>query len=333
MRLIERNIDLGADGRYLVSVAGDASEIDDETQSFNRAIIITFTALTLALLLTTALQVRFGLAPLARISESLAAIRSGRAERLQGEFPVEIAPLARETNALIEANREIVERARTHVGNLAHALKTPLSVIVNEAATRNSDPFAQKVLEQTDIMRDQVARQLERARLVARSSRIAALVDVPPIVTALARTMEKIHRDREIAIDIDVPERAQFRGEQQDLEEMVGNLVDNGCKWARSRVAIEVVADATSAAKVDVAGKNGGAQLRIIVDDDGPGLSPEQRDQVAHRGQRLDESKPGSGLGLSIVVELAALYNGALTLGTAPIGGLRAELALPAGSP
>ena len=134
LRIVERNIDLGNDGRYLISVAGDASEIDDETGSFDRAIGMTFVALTVALLLTTALQVRFGLAPLKRITGSLAEIRSGRAERLQGDFPVEIAPLARETNALIEANREIVERARTHVGNLAHALKTPLSVIVNEAA-------------------------------------------------------------------------------------------------------------------------------------------------------------------------------------------------------
>jgi signal transduction histidine kinase len=322
--LVERNIDLGADGRYLIAVAGDASEIDDETNSFDRAIVITFTALTMALLLTTALQVRFGLAPLTRISESLAAIRSGRAERLQGEFPVEIAPLARETNALIDANREIVERARTHVGNLAHALKTPISVIVNEASARGGEPFALKVLEQTDIMRDQVARQLERARLAARSGVARALVDVPPVVTALARTMEKLHRDREIAIDVDVPEHARFRGEQQDLEEMVGNLVDNGCKWARSRVAIEVLTDEAEAD--DERGR-----VRIIVDDDGPGLSPAEREQVALRGQRLDESKPGSGLGLSIVVELARLYGGGLTLGTAPIGGLRAELALPGG--
>ena len=322
LRLVERNIDLGADGRYLIAVAGDASEIDDETHSFDRAIMITFTALTMALLLTTALQVRFGLAPLTRISESLAAIRSGRAERLQGEFPVEIAPLARETNALIDANREIVERARTHVGNLAHALKTPLSVIVNEASARGGEPFALKVLEQTDIMRDQVARQLERARLAARSGVARALVDVPPVVTALARTMEKLHRDREIAIDVDVPEHARFRGEQQDLEEMVGNLVDNGCKWAQSRVAIEVLTDQATAD--DEKGR-----VRIIVDDDGPGLSPAEREQVALRGQRLDETKPGSGLGLSIVVELARLYGGALTLGTAPIGGLRAELALP----
>jgi signal transduction histidine kinase len=324
LRLVERDIDLGTDGRYLIAVAGDASEIDDETGSFERTILITFTALTLALLLTTALQVRFGLAPLARISESLAAIRSGRTERLQGKFPVEIAPLARETNALIDANREIVERARTHVGNLAHALKTPLSVIVNEAAARGNDPLACKVLEQTDIMRDQVARQLERARLAARSTVVGTSVEVPPVVTALARTMEKLYRARDIAIDVDVPDHARFRGEQQDLEEMVGNLVDNGCKWAQSRVAIEVMADQppSDGAK---------SRVRIIVDDDGPGLSPAEREQVALRGQRLDETKPGSGLGLSIVVELAGLYGGVLTLGTAPIGGLRAELALPGG--
>ncbi|HEX3506661.1 MAG TPA: ATP-binding protein [Xanthobacteraceae bacterium] len=324
LRIVERNIDLGSDGRYLISVAGDASEIDDETGSFDRAIGMTFAALTVALLLTTVLQVRFGLAPLKRITGSLAEIRSGRAERLQGDFPVEIAPLARETNALIDANREIVERARTHAGNLAHALKTPLSVIVNEAVARGGDPLAQKVLEQTDIMRDQVTRQLERARLAARPSVIGTLVDIPPVVTALARTMEKLYRARDIAIDLDVAKIAQFRGEQQDLEEMIGNLVDNSCKWALSRVAIEVVADQLPAS-------DGKSRVRIIVDDDGPGLSPAEREQVAQRGRRLDETKPGSGLGLSIVVELASLYGGVLTLGTAPIGGLRAELALPGG--
>jgi signal transduction histidine kinase len=153
------------------------------------------------------------------------------------------------------------------------------------------------------------------------------------VVTALARTMEKLHRERDIAIDIEVPAHARFRGEQQDLEEMVGNLVDNACKWAQSRVAIEVVADqpASDAAKVDANGNGDKSRVRIIVDDDGPGLSPAEREQVALRGARLDETKPGSGLGLSIVVELAGLYSGVLTLGTAPIGGLRAELALPGG--
>src|SRR6516225_6438521 len=226
LRIVERPVDLGADGKFLVSVAGDASEIFDETRNFDYYLIGTFAALSIVLVLTTIFQVRFGLAPLRRISDSIADVRSGRAERLEGEFPVEIAPLARETNALIEANREIVERARTHVGNLAHALKTPLSVIVNEAAARPADPLAQKVLEQTDIMRDQVARQLERARLAARSAVVGTLIDVPPVVTALARTMEKLHRDRDIAIAVDVPEQARFSGEQHDLEEMIGNLVD-----------------------------------------------------------------------------------------------------------
>ncbi len=269
-------------------------------------------------------QVRFGLAPLKRISESLAAIRSGTAERLEGRFPEEIAPLARETNALIDANREIVERARTHVGNLAHALKTPLSVIVNEAAARGDDPLAAKVREQAAMMRDQVQHHLERARIAARATVVGTVTEVIPVVTALARSMEKIHRDRGIAIDIEAQRDTRFRGERQDLEEMVGNLVDNACKWAQSRVAVEVVAGAGTAQAAQT--------LRVVVDDDGPGLTPSERErvQVARRGNRLDETKPGSGLGLSIVVDLAALYGGALTLGTAPIGGLRAELVLPA---
>ena len=322
LRIVERTIDLGEEGRYLVAVAGDANEIDEETHSFDSALVITFGVLGIVLLLTTTFQVRFGLAPLKRISEGLAAIRSGAAERLEGAFPVEIAPLARETNALLDANREIVTRARTHVGNLAHALKTPISVMFNEASTHGGDPFALKVQEQTEIMRDQVARHLERARLAARVAVIGTVTDVRPVVFALARTMEKIHHHRGVVIDIDAAEGARFRGEQQDLEEMVGNLVDNACKWAQSRVAVEVFSE-----KPDP--RDDRRVVRIVVDDDGPGLSPQQREQVARRGRRLDETKPGSGLGLSIVVELASLYGGGLTLGTAPIGGLRVELVIP----
>jgi len=321
LRVLERTVDLGDDGRYLIVVAGDPQEIDDETRAFDRALLVTFATLAVVLLLITMFQVRFGLAPLNRISQALAAIRAGTAERLEGRFPVEIAPLARETNALIDANREIVERARTHVGNLAHALKTPLSVMVNEAAGRE-DPLAAKVTEQANIMRDQIARHLERARLAARLKVVGSVTDIVPIVTALTRTMEKIHQGRGIAIDLDAPAEVRFRGERQDLEEMVGNLVDNACKWAQMRVSIEVAAERPYGATCGA--------VRIIVDDDGPGLNPAQRDQVARRGLRLDETKPGSGLGLSIVLELAALYGGNLLLGTAPIGGLRAELVLPA---
>ena len=322
LRMVERPVDLGTDGKYLVSVAGDAIEIFDETRSFDYYLGGTFSALGIVLLLTTIFQVRFGLAPLKRISESIADIRSGRAERLEGEFPVEIAPLARETNALIDANREIVERARTHVGNLAHAIKTPLSVIVNEAAAHRADPFADKVLEQADVMRDQVAHHLERARIAARVNIVGTVSEVAPTIDALQRTMEKIHRDRGVVIEVKADPRARFRGERQDLEEMAGNLVDNACKWASSRVFIEVLVERPVE-------PGGGPMFRIIVDDDGRGLSAAELAQVSRRGQRLDESKPGSGLGLSIVVDLAALYGGSLTLGSAPIGGLRAELVLP----
>jgi signal transduction histidine kinase len=322
LRLVERTIDLGDEGRFMVAVAGDAAEIDQETRGFDRALVITFAVLALVLMLITTFQVRFGLAPLNRISQGLAAIRSGAAERLDGNFPIEVAPLARETNALIDANREIVMRARTHVGNLAHAIKTPLSVIMNEASTHADDPLALKVREQTDIMRDQVAHHLERARLAARVAVIGTVIEVRAVVTALSRTMEKIYRGRGIVIQIEAPDDARFRGEKQDLEEMVGNLVDNACKWAQSRVVVETFVERSEAASER-------PMVRIIVDDDGPGLTPQQREQVARRGRRLDETKPGSGLGLSIVVELASLYGGSLTLSTAPIGGLRAELVLP----
>jgi signal transduction histidine kinase len=323
LRVVERLVDFGTDGRFIVTVAGDATEIFEETRTFDFYLSATFVALTFGLLLSTLFQVRFGLAPLKRVTTGLLAIRSGKAERLEGDFPVEIAPLARETNALLDANREIVERARTHVGNLAHAVKTPLSVIVNEAAAHGNEPFAAKVLEQANIMRDQVGHHLERARIAARLTAVTTLTDVAPVIDALHRTMEKIHRDRDIEIDVKIAEPLKFRGERQDLEEMVGNLVDNACKWAKSHVRVEVLAERRAA-------DDRMPTVRIIVDDDGPGLTPDERAQVARRGRRLDETKPGSGLGLSIVTDLARLYRGNLTLGAAPAGGLRAELLLPA---
>jgi signal transduction histidine kinase len=169
-------------------------------------------------------------------------------------------------------------------------------------------------------MRDQLTHHLERARIAARVTIVGDVTEVAPALEALCRTMEKIHRGCDI--DLSADPAAKFRGEKQDLEEMVGNLVDNACKWAASRVFIEVVVQTPHQAGAS-------PHLRIIVDDDGRGLSEAERAQVSRRGQRLDESKPGSGLGLSIVVELAALYGGSLSLGAAPTGGLRAELVLP----
>src|SRR5262249_26013070 len=161
----------------------------------------------------------------------------------------------------LDSNREIVERARTHVGNLAHALKTPLSVMVNEATARPEDPLAAKITEQTSIMRDQVARHLEGARIAARVAVIGTVTDFIPVVRAMVRTMEKTHHGKDLAIELDLPAEARFRGERQDLEEMVGNLVDNAFKWASSRVAVEVGLDQPSADQ---------RVVRIVIDDDGP---------------------------------------------------------------
>ncbi|GGF53298.1 ATPase [Azorhizobium oxalatiphilum] len=322
LRLVERSLDLGQDGRYLITVAGDASEIEEEITNFNLALVGTFGVLGLAFLLIVVFQVRFGLKPLGRIQEALSAVRSGKAERLEGEYPEEIAPLVREVNGLIDANKEIVERARTHVGNLAHALKTPLSVLVNEAGNRD-DPLAVRVRDQAAVMRNQVGHHLERARMAARVSLVATVCEVTPIVTGLARTMEKIHRTKDLAIDVLGAEQdVRFRGERNDLEEMIGNLIDNACKWAGSRVEVSIITDVRSGRERNF--------FRIIIDDDGPGLSPGKRAEVRRRGRRLDESKPGSGLGLSIVHELTALYGGRFEMNTAPLGGLRTELVLPA---
>ncbi|MEX0590606.1 MAG: ATP-binding protein [Xanthobacteraceae bacterium] len=323
LRVVENLIDLGNDGQYVVTVAADADEVEGEVDDFNYALMFTFAALAAIFVTTAWFQVRFGLRPLARISAALQAIRTGRAERLEGEFPDEVAPLAREVNALIDANREVVARARTHVGNLAHALKTPLSVLLNECSGR-ADAVAEKVREQVGVMRDQVQHHLQRARIAARVAVPGTVVEVGPVIEAVVRTMEKIHRERGVKLATRNIDPMMFHGERQDLEEMIGNLVDNACKWAAANVEIEV-------SNENRRSRSERPFLRVTVDDDGPGLPHEARHEVlTQRGRRLDESKPGSGLGLSIVCDLAHLYEGRLELGTAPIGGLRAELVLPA---
>jgi signal transduction histidine kinase len=320
LRIVERVIDLGDDGRFLIQVGADADEIEQAIAGFRWAVGLTFGLLALALAATTLFQVRFGLQPLARLSSAVGAIRRGETDHIDGQYPDDIAPLAAELNLLLDANREILERARTQVGNLAHALKTPLSVIVNEAAAGDG-PLADKVREQTTIMRDQVSWYLERARAAARAGSIGTATDVAPVVEGIVRTLTRIHVDRGLAFSADVALDIRFRGERQDLEEMVGNLVDNAGKWADTRVS--VTAAATEA-------REGRPFLLVTVDDDGPGLPQEARARMLRRGARLDESKPGSGLGLSIVADLASLYGGKLELGESPLRGVRASLWLPA---
>jgi signal transduction histidine kinase len=323
LRQLERVIDVGDEGIYLVQVAGSVEEIDQQIADFELALGVAFAFLGLGLAGTTAMQVRYGLRPLRSLRDEVTAIRRGDKEKIDGSFPNDLAPLAGELNLLIASNRDVVERARTHVGNLAHALKTPLSVLINEAGPE-ANPLADKVREQTAVMRDQVTYYLDRARAAARSSVIGSLTDVAPVLQRLVRTFEKIYRDRAIVFNLSCPPDVRFRGEPQDLEEMVGNLVDNAGKWASGRVDIAVVR------VVAAPGEAVSPQIELVIDDDGPGLPPAMRSEALARGRRLDESKPGSGLGLSIVVDLASTYSGKLELGDSPLGGLRAILRLPA---
>ena len=323
LRAIEQKLKLfGGEDEFSFLVAGNFDELKSEVRAFRRALYGVLALLGFGLLAAIFLQVRVALKPMQRMQQSLSNIRSGKAEQLEGEFPLEMQPVADEMNLLIHAGTEIIDRARTQVGNLAHALKTPLSVLTNEAEG-NKTEFGGKVSEQVQIMRDHVSLYLDRARRAARAQTLGAATDVEPVLSALGRTIMRINQDRGVKIDVAVSPGLKFRGETQDLEEMAGNLIDNAAKWSTRAVKIsaEPMAD-----PID------GTQnwLMITVDDDGPGLPANKRAEAMKRGKRLDETKPGSGLGLSIVSETAGMYNGNVVLGDAEIGGLRVQLRLPA---
>ena len=300
---------------YTFMVAGDLSAVDAESAAFNGTLFWSFLLLGLGLVAAVFLQVRVGLQPLRRLKEALARIRDGSAQTLEGDFPAEIAPLARELNSLIEHSNEVVGRARTHVSNLAHFLKTPLSVLATEAEPEKT-PLSDQVRRQVDTMRRQVDHYLARARAAGSVNVLGNRTQVAPVLSDLARVLARIHAERAIAIDWTCPPDLYFRGERQDLEEMAGNLMDNACKWAASQVVVRATRD--------------GARFTLSVADDGPGLSPEDRARVGTRGERLDESVPGTGLGLAIVRDISKLYAGFLELDAAPSGGLEARLTLPA---
>jgi signal transduction histidine kinase len=300
---------------YTFLVAGDLSQVEAESRAFNGTLIWSFALLGLGLVVAILLQVRIGLLPLRRLKDALHRIRDGRALRLEGEFPAEIAPLAAELNSLIEHSTEIVGRARTHVSNLAHFLKTPLSVLASEAEAEPG-PLAGQVKKQVEVMRRQVDHYLTRARAAGSVNVLGNRTQVAPVLNDLARVLARIHAGRDVVIDAECPADLYFRGERQDLEEMAGNLMDNACKWARRRVRVRATPD--------------GARLVLTAEDDGPGLSPEDRQRVGERGERLDESVPGSGLGLAIVRDISKLYAGFFTLETSDLGGLKTRLVLPA---
>lgn len=306
----------------LLLVAADRGETDRSVGQFNLFLTGTLAALAAGLIVAIWLQVRLGLAPLHRMVGQLADVRAGRRERLDGEAPRELAPLARELNALIDHNHAVVERARTHVGNLAHALKTPISVLRNESGGRPDDPLAQLVTRQTETMTRQVEHYLKRAQAAARAEAIGARAEVAPVVDDVVRTLQRLYKSEGIRIDLaPIPPGIAFRGEREDLEDLVGNLAENACKYGGGLVEIAVEARTAPEA--------GPPMVRIVFDDDGEGLSDAEAITALKRGVRLDESAPGTGLGLSICDELARAYGGSLSLERSPLGGLRARLDLP----
>ncbi|WP_349370753.1 ATP-binding protein [Salinarimonas sp.] len=318
LRAVERTLAAGEGRRFTVLVAAPADEIAADIGRFALALAATFAALGLLLGLSTLLQIRFGLRPLARLRAAVVAIRRGDSETVSGDYPHDIAPLAGEINLLIGSNRDILERARTQVGNLAHALKTPLSVLVNEARAEGG-PLAPVVEAEAETMRRQIGYYLDRARAAAQVGTLGTVTPVSPVAAALMRAFAKIHADKRLDLALEAPENARFRGEKQDLEEMLGNLLDNAAKWARGRVVL----------RAEASGDPERPRLVLVVEDDGPGVPADKRDEMVKRGKRLDETVPGSGLGLSIVVDLATLYRGSLTLGESAMGGLSARLDLP----
>jgi len=299
----------------LFVVAGPVADIEDNVRAFTAQVAITLTVLGIGLLLVVWFQVRFGLRPLQSLQRALGDIRKGKAQRLPENYPAEVEPVVSELNGLLDHNTALLERARTQVGNLAHAMKNPLTVIRNEAKAIENER-GRVIREQTAAMASSVDRYLSQARIAGTAGVLGARADVKVIIEDLSFSMERLYQERDIEIQCSGIDGCWFRGEAQDLEEMLGNLMDNACKWARSHVLVRV-----ECAK---------DRLLIVVEDDGPGIPEQRQAEVLERGRRLDEKVPGSGLGLDIVQDIAGLYRGSITLGRTPGGGLCARLDLPA---
>lgn len=259
-------------------------------------------------------QVRLGLAPLARLREGLAAVRAGRQARIPADQPEEVGPLVAEMNALLDQNDRNLERARGHVANLAHGLKTPLATLAMALRDPARDPDGRLAAQVTDLDR-RVRHHLRRARAAALAGPARVRTPLLPRIADLREVLLRIHADRRPAIALAVPEEASVACEGQDLDEMLGNLLDNACRWC--------------AGTVRVAAERSGGQVEIRIEDDGPGLAPEAASAMLERGRRLDEGVPGDGFGLPITLELAELYGGTLSLGRSSLGGLCATLRLP----
>jgi signal transduction histidine kinase len=294
-------------------VMGNRNEFEAEIAEFSWALYRYLLIFGLGSIAVNALAIMAGLNPLKRVTLALAQIREGKTQHLDGEFPQEIEPLASEMNALIDNNRRIVERSRTQVGNLAHSLKTPLSVVVNEGRSLGGSQ-GKLISEQADAMQTQIQHYLQRARVASQRESVVFRAPVQPIIDRMLRVMRKLSPHLEF-VQSGEAKGIIFAGEAEDFEEILGNLLENASKWGKSRVEIGTI-------KID-------GRFKIRIADDGPGLSDEQMQDALKRGKRLDETKPGTGLGLSIVSDTVGEYGGELKLGRASIGGLEVSIVLP----
>lgn len=316
LRALASQIKLPDAKQPLIFMVGeDRRGLDRDIRSFTTATAIVLLLLGAGLVAAVVIQVRVGLTPLFALRKEIAEVRRGKSDRILASYPTELTPLADELNALMAHNQDVVERQRTHVGNLAHALKTPLSVMLTEAEQQPGD-LAGVVTRQAEAMRRQVDHHLRRARAAARTQGLGERTSVAEVLDELSRTLGAIYAAKPMSIDWDADEDLFFLGERQDLLELAGNAMENACKWGRSRVRVRAVGDTEDL-------------LKLTIEDDGPGLTQEQVSAVLPRGARLDETAPGSGLGLNIIEELARSYGGKLALGQGKLGGLLVTLDLP----
>lgn len=313
--VIERSVTLADTGAALrLVIAADTSELATVMRAFNVTLAGSLGLLAVALILAAVIQVQVGLLPLVRLRRGLAEVRAGRAERLGGTLPSEVQPLVDDLNALLGHASDVVARSRLEAGNLAHALKTNLAILANEAAALD-EVAARPINRQIDLIRRTIDHHMARARAAATKGVPGSSTAIEGAVAAIVRVMRRLYDERGLDIEDRIPPGLVFAGDRQDFDEILGNLVDNACKWANGRIEISAGAEA--------------GMIWLAVDDDGPGLADAEREAVLSPGVRLDESVPGSGLGLAMVREFATLYGGRLHLGRSALGGLRALVELP----